>query len=282
MSKYTTEIRFICETEYGLVDSKAYKDVDTIIAGVRDKIFDFNYPIFDVNYKSVLEHKILKHFYTREIGFETVGRWKLGLNTKLNEIMVYYNKLYNSELLEYNPLYTSDITRTHDKRVDNDTTSENKQVDGTKEKRTIGRTGSTTGNNTNTTTGSATGSNSNTNYELYSDTPQGALTGVESERYLTDARKTTDSGTSNTTTNNSSTGNSSVSTSDNETINGDIDYTSGRTGKSNQDVTEHYLETVVGYSGSNPNKSIADYRANFLNIDMMIINDLEELFMQIW
>ena len=33
---------------------------------------------------------------------------------------------------------------------------------------------------------------------MYSDTPQGALTGVESETYLTNARKVTDSGNSQT------------------------------------------------------------------------------------
>ena len=53
------------------------------------------------------------HYYTREIGFETVGLWKLKLQTKLNEIMPYYNKLYETELLKYNPLYDVDMTTTN-------------------------------------------------------------------------------------------------------------------------------------------------------------------------
>ena len=49
--------------------------------------FDFkmtDYPIFDENYREVLETKILKHFYFREIGFETFALWKFKLNEKLN------------------------------------------------------------------------------------------------------------------------------------------------------------------------------------------------------
>ena len=77
MSKYTTEVRFICETESGLTESVGYKDIDTVLDNSVDKIFDFDFPIFDENYRGVLERKILLHFYTREIGFETVGLWKL-------------------------------------------------------------------------------------------------------------------------------------------------------------------------------------------------------------
>ena len=111
MSSDTTEVRFICEELSGFNESKGYADVEEIISLARPKIFDFNYPIFDENYKSVLETKILKHFYTREIGLETYGLWKLKLNTRMNEIMPYYNKLYSSELLEFNPLYSTNLTK---------------------------------------------------------------------------------------------------------------------------------------------------------------------------
>ena len=97
MSKYTTEVRFICENYAGLDASVGYNDVDKILNKTWDKIFDFDFPIFDNDYRSVLCIKILKHYYTREIGFETVGLWKLKLNMMMNEIMPYYNKLYESE-----------------------------------------------------------------------------------------------------------------------------------------------------------------------------------------
>lgn len=109
MSKYTTELRFVCEEYAGLDESVGYNNVEQVIDESRSKIFDFNYPIFDTNYKPTLETKIIQHYYTREISEETVGLWKLRLKAKMNEIMPYYNKLYESELLEYNPLYTHDI-----------------------------------------------------------------------------------------------------------------------------------------------------------------------------
>ena len=111
MSKYTTEVRYICETLAGLSESVGYADIEQVIKNCLPKVFDFNFPIFDESYRSVLETKILRHYYTREIGLETVGLWKLKLSTKLNEIMPYYNKLYKSELIEFNPLYDVELIR---------------------------------------------------------------------------------------------------------------------------------------------------------------------------
>ena len=250
MSKYTTEVRFICETASGLSESKGYTDVDTIIKNAIPKIFTFTFPIFDENYRTVLEKKILKHFYTREICEETVGLWKLRLDAKLNEIMPYYNKLYESELLEFNPLYTANLTRT--KKTDHDS------------KRNTSNIGSV--DSTSKSNGTGSGTNSNVNVDLYSDTPQGSLTGVENETYLTNARKTTDTGNSSSSTTNSTTGN--ITNSDN--------------GTDALKSTEDYLETVKGFEGSNASDLLMKYRDTFLNIDMMVIGDLETLFFQLW
>jgi len=111
MSKYTTEVRYICEHFSGLSESVGYNDVEQVIKNCLTKVFDFNFPIFDESYRTVLETKILRHYYTREIGLETVGLWKLKLNTKLNEIMPFYNQLYKSELIDFNPLYDVELTR---------------------------------------------------------------------------------------------------------------------------------------------------------------------------
>ena len=63
MSKYTTEVRFICENACGYRESQDYDKIDEIIAGSLSKIFDFDFPIFDENYRGVLETKILRHYY---------------------------------------------------------------------------------------------------------------------------------------------------------------------------------------------------------------------------
>ena len=60
MSKYTTEVRFICETFSGLDESKGCFNINEIIEQSRSKIFNFDYPIFDEKYRGVLETKILK------------------------------------------------------------------------------------------------------------------------------------------------------------------------------------------------------------------------------
>ena len=230
MSKYTTEVRFLCESLAGLTESTEYAEVDEVIDKARVKIFSFNYPIFDEAYRGVLEKKILKHFYTREIGLETYGLWKLKLDTKLNEIMPYYNKLYESALIEFNPIYTHDLYRKKDVSVD--------VADSTEQ------------------VASGTDSGSATKRDLYSDTPQGALTGVENETYLTDARKTTN---------------------EYETEN-----SNSITQSKNGNTLEDYLEHVYGYEGKDASELILKYRQTFLNVDLLVLNELEELFMQVW
>ena len=264
MSKYTTELKFICETEAGLTESKGYNDTATIIAEARPKIFSFNYPIFDTAYKPILETKIIRHFYTREIGLETYGLWKLHLEARMNEIMPYFNKLYESELIEFNPLYDTDInTIGHRDDVVRDTG-------------TVGRVES--GNTTNSGSDTTSTNDKNNTWDLYSDTPQGGIRGIlgaeddpaiGTNAYLTNARHTfgdTTGSTGSTTygriTNNSVNG----TTTNNLTKDGDVDYS----------------ERVYGYRGKSPNKSLKEFRDNMLNIDMQVIKQLEDLFFQLW
>ena len=79
MSKYTLELRRIHQTH---------------------KIFDFDYDFYtnDETIKYNFEDKFINEYYFNEIGFETVGRFKQRLKTKLNKIMPYYTQLYQTEL----------------------------------------------------------------------------------------------------------------------------------------------------------------------------------------
>ena len=79
MSKYTLELRRIHQTH---------------------KIFDFDYDFYtnDETIKYNFEDKFINEYYFNEIGFETVGRFKQRLRTKLNKIMPYYSQLYQTEL----------------------------------------------------------------------------------------------------------------------------------------------------------------------------------------
>lgn len=167
MSHFTTEVRYICESYAGLDASVGFNEVEKVIEHSYQKVFDFDFPIFDEAYRPLLEKKILRHYYTREISAETVGLWKLQLCNKLNEIMPYYNQLYKSELIEYNPLYDVDLTRDYLRN----------------------NTGENSGSNTNNNTRQSIGSGENNNWNLFNDTPQGEITDIEEMKYLTTATK---------------------------------------------------------------------------------------------
>lgn len=233
MSNYTTELRFICENYAGRKENGDYGNVADVIAASRTKLFSFDYPIFDNAYKSTLETKIIRHFYTREIAHESVGLFKLRLEAKMNEIMPYYNQLYKSELIEFNPMYDTDLTRDHTKNNSGDS-----QVDddytGTRDR--------------------------NLNeWNKYHDTPQSGINFAELSdgQYLTDVRNITDT--------------EHIADDNNRDI--DREY---------KDL-EEYIEHVKGKSpGVSFSKFLNEFRETFLNIDMMIIEELNPLFFNLW
>lgn len=73
-----------------------------------------SYPIFDESYRNTLNNKIVTHYYFREIGLPTPDKFNFYLGMRMNEIMPYYNKLYESELIKFDPLITN-LTTTNEK-----------------------------------------------------------------------------------------------------------------------------------------------------------------------
>lgn len=253
MSKYTTEVRFICENSAGLSESEGADNVDSILDKCWNKVFNFDFPIFDENYRQVLCRKILKHYYTREIAHETVGRWKLALNAKLNEIMPYYNQLYKSELLEFNPFYDVDLTRSREGSGTSNRTSNNTETNS--------------GTSKNVSSGSGT-SNTDT-LNRFSDTPQNSMDtqGIADSVPLTTVTKVNED---NTTTNEST---DTLTRNDSKTGNG----------TENINNTDKYIETVKGKQGTeNYSSLLKKFRETFLNIDMMIIEDCSDCFFTLW
>lgn len=275
MSKYTTELRYLCETKAGYNNLQSYSQINDVINKSWDKIFTSNFPIFDESYRPILCKKILKHFYTQEICAEVVGLWVLWLNTKMEEIMPFYNQLYKSTLLEFNPLYDVDIKRTHT----TDFTSSSSGTTNSERNTTSNSDSSNTNDSTTSQNTSTSNETTDTSYNVFSDTPQGGLTGVETGNYLTDARKITDniSFTSKVETNETAknSGGSKSNYSEDENFN------LTNTGKNNS--LESYTESVIGKQGSADYSSLLlNFRKTFLNIDMMIISELENLFMCVW
>lgn len=267
MSKYTTELRYICEQYSGYDESKDLSSVKDIIAKSLPKVFDFDFPIYDEKYRSVLETKIIKHFYTREIGYETVGRWKLALDERLNLIMPYYNQRYKSALIEFNPMYDIDITTDHNKGNEGNSESNTDSTNNRTYSRTEDYKRNLASNNST--------ENNNDSWNMYNDTPQGALTGIRDEKYLTNA--THNAATESNTNTSTDTGTTNTNTNDKD------DTTSKASGTSKYTDTESYLEHVRGKTaGTSYSKMLSEYRKTFINIDNEIINELNDLFINLW
>ena len=58
MSKYTVEVRFICEQKAGLTSSAGCDTIDSVISKSWDKIFTSKVKFFDENYRKTLCSKI--------------------------------------------------------------------------------------------------------------------------------------------------------------------------------------------------------------------------------
>ena len=108
MSKYTLELRKIHQTH---------------------KIFDFDYDFYtnDETIKYNFEDKFINEYYFNEIGFETVGRFKQRLKTKLNKIMPYYSQLYQTELRskDIDFMLNKDLEEVYERVLEGSNTSKN-------------------------------------------------------------------------------------------------------------------------------------------------------------
>ena len=242
MSRYTTQVRYICESLSGLDKSVGYSNVNEVIEKSRNRIFP-PFEIFDESYRPVLESKILKHFYTREIGAETFGLWQLRLDAKLSVIMPYYNKLYKAINIDIPVIENVDMNVEHNTGRNTDTK---------------------VNDNTDITASSQTTTFTNANSKIrHSDTPQGSLEDLEANEYMTDASisDSTQSVNSSTNSNSSSTGNSNT----------------------NAKSTEEYAEHRCGKEGTITYISMVnEYIEKMKNVDAMLIRELEDLFIQIW
>ena len=105
-------------TLYAIMDAMAnfdapeYTKMKDLPKMTHERIFDFDYPLSTEINKEDFECQILKHFMLRRIGFDTFNMFKIYLDNKLNEIMPYYNILFDS-LSKFNLFNDGEkITRT--------------------------------------------------------------------------------------------------------------------------------------------------------------------------
>lgn len=144
MSKYTMTIKDIVDDYSVSIESRK---IDDKLDKAREYIFDFDYPVIDDATKKRIEIAILKHYYLREIAFETIGIFKIKLNDRLNLIMSRYNALYQKQDLSLSPYVNGYI-------------KENGSTNGTSDT-----------------------SVTNSDWQTTSDTPSGILTELKEGKY---------------------------------------------------------------------------------------------------
>lgn len=252
MSKYTTQLRWIVEQigqGLDVPDGQEYADAVYKYIGLS------KYPIFDETYRSHLNDKIIDHYFFREIGQETAAQFAQMMKRTMQEIMPKYNRLYNAIETDFNhPL--SDFTR--HRNIDEDFTSE---IDGTTSSRS-------TESSQSSGTSSATSSDHTRN--VFQDTPMSLLSNdgspsIEDLDYATNVTYNDSNGTTSGTTTGSNSGTANVN------------------GTSSSDRTDNKVREEDEYGR---NKSLAslieEYSEKFIDIDVLIINDLEDLFFKLW
>lgn len=186
MAVYTTELRTILENGNSLSLN--------------------NYPIFDENYRPILNTNIIDYYYFREIGFETVAQFNHYLNNKMNIIMPYYNKIYIATLKEINPLNNYNLTEKYEKINE------------------------ASGNNT------TNDSSNSDSLNAFSDTPQGNVSNNEITElnYLSEA-----------TQNKANYKNTSISNMKNNATENYIKNTSGTQGIPESEMIRKYIDSLL-------------------------------------
>ena len=192
-------------------------------AGV--KVWDFDYPSFyQGEEKTAFEQKVLDHFWFRQIGQETPGRFLHMFRSKVRDIMPYYIELYKSAKAfseDPNPLESYNLEETF-----------------IQDTQSSGRASSESESN-------------GENTRKFSDTPQGNISNLE--KFLTEA------------TQEGSEGSEKSSGSSENT--GKVTHTLIRKGNIGvQSLGEEYVKN----------------RKAIINVDLMIIEELNDLFLKVY
>ena len=224
-------------------------------------IWDFVYPSYykDVE-KKAFEQKVIDHYYFRQIGSETVGRFLHQFRTKIREIMPYYIQLYKSVALMdsiEDPFGNVDITETFEQNTTDTTTSNNTSQS------------SGTSNSSSETSSEDSRTSSENKQHKFSNTPQGSISNLDN--YMTEASTDANNGTEKV----NSSGSSEIETSSSGTTT-DTGNTS-TTGKITHTFTKKGNQGVNTYA-----HDMKELRETFIDVDMMIIKELNELFLGVY
>ena len=248
MSKYTTQLRFPIEQA---LDNCGYNHKESNWKYCYEMLGLNDYPLFDELYRETLNNKIIRAYYFREIGFETLGLFAWQMRRTMFEIMPYFNQLYASEKLVTDPLLSKDMDYTEKWTRDESRTAKQDN----------------TSNSSGTTANTVDGSTTSNDRNVFNDTPMNGLdTGaVENMDYATNVTFDKGSTTSHTGANGSTSNQATEGMERSES--GDYDGTKTHNEK--------------GFDGSQSDLLLT-YRKTFLNIDLEVVERVGILFMGLW
>ena len=109
---------------------------DEIVAHAQPKLFNFDYPLYDSNLKETFEKDFIRHFYTREIGSESIALFKLRLQDYLYLNHEKWQRLYQNVDEDINPFTNIDIKTIRDINEEENTNRDREQQDAETDSRT--------------------------------------------------------------------------------------------------------------------------------------------------
>ena len=296
MSKYTTELRWVMEQaldDLGLANEEDNWKQCWKVVGLDD------YPLYDETHRDALNTKIVRRYYTREIGAETVGRWRMFVRDAMHSIMPYYNQLYESEVKVKGIDFMNDrdleITQEVAGTEKKTETGSETQVDtgsskSSSESSQTGHADTTTDVDT-TVTGDSWNTSDSKDTNVFSDTPQSMMVPdqIEKMQYASNVTIDTVHSDAKAGSRNVTDGTTTVTADDTSSASGSgtgsYDNSSNRnsTDSLSRDTTDDLKRHEVGVLSSRANL-LKEWRENMMNIDDMVVSDreLRECFMTVW
>ena len=108
MSRYTVQLGSVVEQ---FLDDSGLPHDEGNWPSIYGRMGLSDFPIFEEAHRHVLNDKIIRAYWFREIGFETFGQFRWHLRRRMHEIMPYWNEMYRSVSLITDPLTTRGIER---------------------------------------------------------------------------------------------------------------------------------------------------------------------------
>lgn len=237
-----------------------------------EQILGFDFPMYGETVEEqealrpTLQHTIVRAYFMREIGYETYELWQLMMQSKLHQIMPRYKELYKTTLFEIdldNP-YHMITTHNEDRDIKRSGNEDNKD---------IGR-GKSSNNQKITDQGSEQASSeSNTNTDN-SDFPQASWS-AGAGTYVSASSKEKGNGSTNSSNTNK------------RDITGD-DYSSYSNAQEKKwgDKSKDIMGYIHDVKGRTNNFEVLDaiekWRSLIVNINEMIVDELDDMFMKIY